>query len=300
MKLKQQQGISLIELLIAMALGSILLIGLISLYASNKNTYQMTQAAARLQEDGRIAIQIMSRDIRMAGYVGCGKITDIKIYPDDYYAEKSFVGWHDKRSSSKIQMPAITKPLKPNTDALFVLAADPYVVTVKSMTEHSMRFNEKSDFDADDSVMISDCQRADIFKYDKKDFQYIYKAGAQASRWQKLFYYLAKTTRIDKTGKPIYALYRRDLNSKSRHIELVDGVEDMQISFSDGASYVGAEQVKDWSLVRAVKIDLLLVSKMAVNDAPQRYVFAGKQYQAPDRRLYSAWQTVIALRERIS
>lgn len=300
MKLKRQQGVSLIELLIAMALGSILLIGLIDLYASNKNTYQMTQAAARLQEDGRIAMQIFSRDIRMAGYVGCGRMSDIKIYPDDYYVEKSFVGWHDGRSSSKIRMPAITKTLKPNTDAIFILAADPYVVTVKSMTEHSIRFDEKSDFTAGDNVMISDCQRADIFTYGKKDFQYIYKAGAQASRWQKLFYYVAKTTRTDKTGKPIYALYRRDLNSKSKHIELVDGVENMQLSFSEDSSYVSAEQVKDWSLVRAVKIDLLLVSKVAVNDAPQRYVFAGKQYQAFDRRLYSAWQTVVALRERIS
>lgn len=64
-------GLSLIELLIAIALGGILMGGAISLFVNNRATYEVTNDMARLQENARFAMQLMSQDIRMAGYVGC-------------------------------------------------------------------------------------------------------------------------------------------------------------------------------------------------------------------------------------
>jgi len=65
------RGLSLIELLVALALGGILMGGAISLFVNNRATYEITNDMARLQESARFALQLMSQDIRMAGYVGC-------------------------------------------------------------------------------------------------------------------------------------------------------------------------------------------------------------------------------------
>ena len=64
-------GLSLIELLVAVALGGILMGGAISLFVNNRATYEITNDMARLQENARFALQIMTEDIRMAGYIGC-------------------------------------------------------------------------------------------------------------------------------------------------------------------------------------------------------------------------------------
>lgn len=65
------RGLSLIELLVAVAIGGILMGGAITLFINNRATYEVTNDMARLQESARFAMQLMSQDIRMAGYVGC-------------------------------------------------------------------------------------------------------------------------------------------------------------------------------------------------------------------------------------
>ncbi len=65
------RGFTIIELMVAMTLGLILLGGTINLFISNKRTYQEQNFLAALQENGRFAIDILSRDLRMAGFFGC-------------------------------------------------------------------------------------------------------------------------------------------------------------------------------------------------------------------------------------
>lgn len=67
----RSRGLSLIELLVAVALGGILMGGAISLFVNNRATYEITNDMARLQENARFALQLMTEDIRMAGYIGC-------------------------------------------------------------------------------------------------------------------------------------------------------------------------------------------------------------------------------------
>lgn len=67
----RSRGLSLIELLVAVALGGILMGGAISLFVNNRATYEITNDMARLQENARFALQILTEDVRMAGYNGC-------------------------------------------------------------------------------------------------------------------------------------------------------------------------------------------------------------------------------------
>lgn len=64
-------GVSLIELMIALAIGTVLLIGLVQVFAASRTAYQLSTGLARVQENGRFAMDILQRDLRMAGHVGC-------------------------------------------------------------------------------------------------------------------------------------------------------------------------------------------------------------------------------------
>ncbi|MBX3706434.1 MAG: PilW family protein [Pseudomonadales bacterium] len=64
-------GFSLIELLLALALGLVIVAGIVQLFVGNSQTYAVMHAQARLQENGRFALDFISRAARSAGYFGC-------------------------------------------------------------------------------------------------------------------------------------------------------------------------------------------------------------------------------------
>jgi len=63
-----QRGLTLIEILVALTLSAFLIAGVIQLFIGSKQTYRGHDALSRIQENGRFALDAMSRDIRMAGY----------------------------------------------------------------------------------------------------------------------------------------------------------------------------------------------------------------------------------------
>lgn len=66
-----QDGLSLVELLVAMAVGLFLVGGIIQVLVSGKASYRLGEAEARVQENGRFAIQLLATDLRAARSAGC-------------------------------------------------------------------------------------------------------------------------------------------------------------------------------------------------------------------------------------
>ena len=66
-----EAGVTLIELLIALAIGSLLILGLVQVFAASRTAYQLSTGLARSQENGRFALDLLQRDVRMAGHAGC-------------------------------------------------------------------------------------------------------------------------------------------------------------------------------------------------------------------------------------
>lgn len=65
-------GLSLIELMIAMTIGLLLVIGMIQIFSASRATYQMQDGVARIQENGRFITQFLQKQLRMGGFMGCG------------------------------------------------------------------------------------------------------------------------------------------------------------------------------------------------------------------------------------
>ncbi|STQ90522.1 PilW family protein [Iodobacter fluviatilis] len=68
LKLHTQQGLSLIEMMLATAMGLLLLAGISSLSLSNLFTSTDTQRSIILQQDTQAMLSLISRDLRRAGY----------------------------------------------------------------------------------------------------------------------------------------------------------------------------------------------------------------------------------------
>ncbi len=66
-----QQGLSLVELLIAMTLGLILMTGMIAVFSGNQRSSELNTAMANMQENARFALTTLSTDIRMSAFQGC-------------------------------------------------------------------------------------------------------------------------------------------------------------------------------------------------------------------------------------
>jgi type IV pilus assembly protein PilW len=69
--LRQQKGLSLVELMVAMAISLVLLIAIGLVYQSSKSGFNYANNTVRLSEDASFAIDTLGRDIRMAAYGGC-------------------------------------------------------------------------------------------------------------------------------------------------------------------------------------------------------------------------------------
>jgi type IV pilus assembly protein PilW len=65
---KLNTGFSIVEIMIAMLIGSFLTGGLIQMFITTKNTNKLQDAVSRLQENGRFAIEAITQDTRMADY----------------------------------------------------------------------------------------------------------------------------------------------------------------------------------------------------------------------------------------
>jgi len=68
---KRQTGLSLVELMIAIALGLFVAAAMVSLFINSKQNYRLNENMSRLQENARFAVSFITRDIRMADYREC-------------------------------------------------------------------------------------------------------------------------------------------------------------------------------------------------------------------------------------
>lgn len=65
-----QKGFSLIELMIAMTLGMMLVTAVISIFLSSNKNFNQNDRYARLQENGRFALRLVTKELTMANFWG--------------------------------------------------------------------------------------------------------------------------------------------------------------------------------------------------------------------------------------
>ncbi len=69
-KLRKQTGLTLVELMVALAIGSFLMIGAIQIYEQSRQAFVVNESIARVQETAQFAMDTIEADLRMASNWG--------------------------------------------------------------------------------------------------------------------------------------------------------------------------------------------------------------------------------------
>lgn len=75
---RREVGLSLVELMISMVLGLIVMGAAFAVFMSNQATFRTSEGLGRIQENARVAFELMARDIRAAGGSACSTASMIE------------------------------------------------------------------------------------------------------------------------------------------------------------------------------------------------------------------------------
>src|SRR5262245_56907483 len=70
MNRRQQHGMTLIELMVALAIGAFLMLGTVTIFMQSRTSFRVTESLSRLQENARFGLDSLEPEIRMAHYWG--------------------------------------------------------------------------------------------------------------------------------------------------------------------------------------------------------------------------------------
>jgi len=174
MKPNKQRGFSLTELMVAMVIGLIILAGVSSVMVSNKKTYTAQDSLARLQENARAAMLIMTRDLRNVGYWGCNpdpeNVTNLLngaatnyLYDNSTPLEGAEAGGTFYPSGT-----AMTLAPRANTDVLMIRGLDTSsagrIQEAMPSTSQNIKVLDGHGLATGDVVALTDCNSTDIFQ----------------------------------------------------------------------------------------------------------------------------------------
>ena len=89
---KTASGFTLVELLVSIVLGLILVAVMLNVYLGSKATYNKQEDVSRLQENGRVALDVLGRTIRVSGFKSDPAGTYNVIFPASALALKGTAG----------------------------------------------------------------------------------------------------------------------------------------------------------------------------------------------------------------
>ncbi|WP_417667595.1 PilW family protein [Pseudidiomarina sp.] len=326
-----QAGMSLVELMIALVIGLLILMGVLTVYLSGARTAATTEALSRVQESGRFGIFFLSRDIRQAGFKSAcqGEVNNLLDEGSAAYDDTLFdlndpiVGWDDSAGTLAATLPEYVRG-----DVLMLKSASTVPgVTAKNVTQvtaAAISLDGPSGIEAGTIMFIGDSQGCDLFqkgnnanassiqrpasgtpgnKNPNTEWSHAYDDSMQIFLFQSTAYYIGNG--ID--GQP--ALRRASFNTGAAvDEELVNGIEDMQLLYGEDTDgnqtadrYVAAGAVADWDDVVAVQVNLL-ASSLSTNviDEVQALPAPWDALADPgDGRLRRVFTTNVGIRNRL-
>lgn len=327
-----QQGMTLIEIMIAMLIGAFLLGGMIQIFTSTNQTYRMQNNMSRLQENGRFAMDFITKDIRMADYWGCVKTGLSKVtnnidstgtgYDADIHGFGAGLNGANGTAAVSAALDA------PDTITLRGLLGNGIEVGIPYMGTNAaaLHISANNGLEQADVVVVSDCSQADIFQITNASPSTsgtaVHNAGnavAPGNATHSLSKRYGKGASISKVATTIYSIQtgQSGRNGLFRSIngdndELVEGVENLQIVYGvdanlDGTAdyYVpagasGLNTATLWGQVISVRVTLLFASlDDNLTSRAIDYAYNGATGTPTDRRLRRVFSSTITVRNRL-
>ncbi|RDH46708.1 PilW family protein [Zooshikella ganghwensis] len=172
------KGFTIIELLVSMLLGLVLMGGMISIFSANQQSYRVVNGLSRLQDNARLAFDLISHDLRMAGYMGClskvafsNFINRLKPSDIDYLMDMGtlFSGYVYKSGTWSPTLNTQLQNLNPSSSADILVVrrtSDEGARVTQAMpnTSADIKVEASISLENEEIVLISDCTRATLFQ----------------------------------------------------------------------------------------------------------------------------------------
>ena len=324
----RQHGVTLVELMIALAIGLLVTVAMLKVYVDASRMYRFNEGLARVQENGRFALEFIRRDARVAGFWGCysdATLTNGVSATSDAYINVGaghITGTSDDGLNSS---DSITFRSATGSGAL--------VTSGMSGTGDSVTVESVGALSTNTAVLISDCEDGDLFQVTGiAGTALAHAAGANANVSPNLNKAYAAGARVYEAREvtfciapgadPAQPALRRLVNPTpgqtcaSNGDELLEGIENMQILYgedtdadADGANGDGTANryvafgASDLDIDRIVSVRISLLARSINNNLttePAPYTFNGSSVTpaSTDKYLRKVFTTTVTLRNK--
>lgn len=318
------RGLSLVELLVSLSLGLLLSAGVVSAYLGAKRNSFYEEQLARMQENGRYALRLLSRDMAMSGFYGGAH--GMAGVPPGVVGTDCSIGHWALDGSHLLELVndhgGDSPPVSRLGTALNCLDGSAIVESTDLIAIKRTASAPSMDSGVPATLLTSGTT----------DRWYLRTVSGQPEAWQKL-----RPVDLHSAGRAVSShsyweaitriFYIRPYSESGSELEqlptlcmetlagdamtsrcLVEGVEDMQLEFGvdidgDGTPnrYLSSPDAGEMRNVVAVKIHLLLRSIAALTGHSDDKTFRLGQKQIPARRdayLRRVFSSTVLLRNR--
>lgn len=238
----KQTGFTLIEVMISLFIGGLILGGVMFTYIGMKVTTKDTMAIGELQESGRLAINIMQRDIEQVGFWGtyyddsftaintssltnptgdCFEGFNNGSFPD-LTSSSNFKSLYAKTAASSSELNCVNKPLA-GTD----------ILQVKFLQGHQLEVDVTgaNETQSDENYFIAEQENARFVRgvIDPNNL------NVNATVWpysHHVYYISEQTYTVNNRSITVPALMRKRLVAGSMNTEtIMEGIENMRFMF---------------------------------------------------------------------
>lgn len=211
---RAQRGFSLPEIMVALTISLVLILGVGAIFMGSKQSYRTNAALADIQENGRFAMEFLRRDLRAAGYSPCGNtatatnvLKNAGTTPSLDFFDTPLMGYESVNSASDLPSYAGVRDPVDGTDAVMALFGDQssgFVVTdhnpssSSSSSSPSAEFTiakaaeideavgdrTKHDFEDEDVLMVCDLSHSAIFQVsnaNQENLTIVYNTGGSVT-----------------------------------------------------------------------------------------------------------------------
>ena len=326
--MRRQHGVTLVELMVALALGLLITVAMLKVYVDASRMYRFNEGLARVQENGRFALEFIRRDARVAGFWGCysdAPLTNQISATSDAWLDVAaghITGTNDDglNSADSITFRSATGSGTLVNTTMTAISGDVSVDSVATITSGM-------------PVLISDCNNGDIFQVTGiSGTSLAHAAGTNTNTSANLSKAYASGSRVYQAQQSTFCIapgadpsqpsLRRLINPTSGQTcasngdELIEGVENLQILYgedtdadSEGANGDGTANryvpigTASLDIDRVVSVRLSLLARSLNNNlttAPSPYTFNGTAVTpgATDKYLRKVFTTTITLRNK--
>lgn len=323
-----QQGLTLVEIMVALLISTILGVGVVQIFSGSKRTYDFQQAQSRIQENGRYVVGAIARDLRMVDYKSCAgrnparnSTLNATSPGQDGSGEEALIGYVYAGGSwdaAPNQQDGMGQPRDPSHALELERPADGMVQTTDHQPSGNsvvLFVNDPGSIEVCDIVQVTNCrtttttqvtnipgsgnqlqtQKSGCTPGNAKQNLGDDFSNAQVMQLSRRTYY------VDDADGDGYGQLMRILDDGDTTEELVEGVHDLGFEYGVDSnddnqidSYEDPGDVADWSEVIAVRMMLTMVSRDDVLEEPHPLAD-----DDDDLRLYHVFSRTVTLRNRV-